>query len=194
MNYKKIIYWGISVIVLTIVILVVMGYWPVAKVNGHFITFAELSKNYGVAIHFYQSELKLNQKDLDILNSNESKNEIKRAVLESIIENELISEELDRELGNDLVVIVEQKINKIDLGSEDFKRGSEILYGLSPEDFKKLVLIPRAREEILQGRLFLENNTSTKLIGEWLMEEKSKAAVTIFVPGLYWNKTGVEVK
>lgn len=194
MKYKKIIYWGLFVIISIAIIFIAIGWWPVATVNGSVITFAQFSKNYDIAVHFYQSELKLGQKDISLLNTEKAKTEMRQAVLESAIENELIDKELKKQLSDgDLVFMISEKINKVDLSSENFKKGVEMLYGLSPDDFRELILMPKAKEEILQGRLFLKDSSQISEMDGWLKEEKIKAKVFIFIPGLFWSKDGVNI-
>ncbi|PIR44301.1 hypothetical protein COV23_00420 [Candidatus Wolfebacteria bacterium CG10_big_fil_rev_8_21_14_0_10_31_9] len=185
----------VFVVIIVMGAIILMGWWPVATVNGSVITFAQFSKKYDIAVHFYQSELKLGQKDASLLNTEKAKAEMRQVVLESIIESKLIDGELKKQLSDsDLVFMINEKINKVDLSSENFKKGAEILYGLSSDDFRELILAPKAKEEILQGRLFLEDNSQTSGMDNWLKEEKIKTKVSIFIPGLYWSKDGVSLK
>ena len=171
--------------------LIFSGAWPVALVNGHPITFSEFGRNYNIAYHFYQSELKINNKDTSVLDSKDGIAELNRAVLDSTIENEIINEELNKILKpDDLNSIIDEKISKVDLNSDNFQKGAELLYGLSLNDFKQFVLVPKAKEQIMQGRLFSEN----RQLGDWLKEKKSQSRVVIFIPGLAWDGGGVVKK
>ncbi len=173
-----------------ILILVFVGYWPVATVNGKPIFFYQFSRNYDIARHFYQNDLKIENKDLKILDSSGSQNEIKRATLDSMVDDSLIDQELAKRISsNDLNQILDNKLSNINLDDQSLKQGTEILYGLSNYEFKDYVLIPQAKEEILDGRLAMGGSN----INDWLNNARKNAQVSIFIPGFYWDQ-GVKTK
>mgnify|MGYP001564361957 CR=1 FL=1 len=191
----KIFVSALVVLILLAVYLIVVGYWPTAFVNYQPIYYKEFQTDYLISHHYYQNSLKASGKDPVVLEADEVKNELKRAVLESLIGERLIDEELNKIIkSQDLSRMIEDKIDKNDLNSENFKKGSEMIYGLSPEEFKKSVLVPKAKEEILEGRLISENNPLSNGLDGWLKEKKSRAKIIILLPGFGWNKGEVEIK
>ncbi len=191
----KIFVSALVVLILLAVYLIVVGYWPTAFVNYQPIYYKEFQTDYLISHRYYQNSLKASGKDPVVLEADEVKNELKRAVLESLIGERLIDEELNKIIkSQDLSRMIEDKIAKNDLNSENFKKGSEMIYGLSPEEFKKSVLVPKAKEEILEGRLISENNPLSNRLDGWLKEKKSRAKIIILLPGFGWNKGEVEIK
>ena len=89
----------------------------------------------------------------------------------------------------ELESVIENKIGKIEEKSREIEEGIKNLYGFSLEDFKARVLTPMAEQEILEGRLFLEN----KNFDEWLKEEKAKARVIILISGFKWEDGQVKL-
>ncbi|MDI6717706.1 MAG: SurA N-terminal domain-containing protein [Patescibacteria group bacterium] len=191
MNIKKIIFIVAAVLIISAIFILYKGYWPAAFVGFQPITYAEFQKAYGATSHFYESSLKLYNEDPLLIQSDDVKNELKRAVLDSLIENKIIDKELsNRYKPDDLEKIISEKIGKTDMNLNEVQKGSEILYGLSPKDFKEVVLITKAKQEILEGNLFGEN----KNYDIWIHEEKLKLKVKIFISNLYWDKAEVKLK
>jgi hypothetical protein len=131
--------------------------------------------------------LELYAEDAAILNADETKKEIERAVLQGLIEDALVDEELKKTMSaTDLDKIVEEKISRIG-DSEKLGKSASVLYGFSADDFKKKVLIPQAKSDILRDRIFLENGD----FEEKLKELKRNAKVTILITGFSWASEGV---
>lgn len=177
----------ISLIVLIFLIsvgwLIFNGIYPVALVGFKPIFAKDFNKNYSASMVYYEKALKTYAKDSQTLEANEIKKEIKRAVLDNLIESILIERELKKELNQkDFNNLVEKKIGEI-AESLTINKATETLYGFSFDEFKKRVLEPQAKKEILSDRLFLASID----FDERMKSVRSQANIMIFFPGLSWN-------
>jgi len=168
--------------------------YPIAFVGNSPILNGDFQKSYLIGYNFYSNGLKIDNQDSTILKSDDIKNELRRATLDVLIGQKIISAELEKRMKTeDLSQMISEKINNINFDSDNFKKGSEFIYGASAENVKNLVLIPKAKEEILEGRLILENSQINNL-DDWLKQKKSEASVKILMPGFYWDKGEVFLK
>ncbi len=155
--------------------LVWSGYYPIAFVNWQPIFAKELNTNYAVALNFYKSQLKNNQ----VFNSSSTQSEIKNAVLTSLIEDKIIDSEIIKKIGkSDFEKRIAEKLNKIDLSSDKTKEGAKLIYGLSIEQLKEIVLTEQVKREIA-GELFGSPN---KDLDDWLEEKFVAAKKSILIP------------
>lgn len=190
MNRKYLIFIGIIAVGIMAIVLF-DGYWPAAFVGYNSISYRTFEKSYQTSFKYYQNSLIAEREDLGAMESEDFKKDLKRAVLESLIEQKIIKSALKEKLGKkDFKDMVAAKIEKFNADSEYFKLGSQLLYGVSAEDFKKIVLEPMAQRELLEGRLFGDNK---KLI-DWFVDEKPKTRVLILTSGFYWSGDSVVVE
>ncbi|MDP3015009.1 MAG: hypothetical protein Q8N28_01170 [bacterium] len=191
MNKKKIIFIISSVIVIVIVIVIFTQSYPIVLVNWRPISLKSFKKDVLIAVSYYRKALETYDKNqAAVMNSKEVKQKIERAVLDKLIEDNLIQRELEKRLkNNELEKMVNDKIEEA-LKGKDIRKEVETLFGVSLYELKERFLKPRARWEIFESRLALEN----KNINDWLKEIKSEAGVMIFFPGFEWNGEGVIIK
>jgi tetrahydromethanopterin S-methyltransferase subunit G len=189
MNKKKLIILISFVIVIAIVVFISTQSYPVAFVNWRPITLKSFSKDFSVAVHYYQKMLETyDRNQTAVLDSSEIQREIKRAVLEQLIKNSLIRQELEKQIkSGELEKMVDNKVQEV-LKGKDVGKEIETLYGLSLDEFKERVLRPQTEREILAGRFFLEN----KSFDDWLKEPRAK--IIILMPGFEWNGEKVVIK
>lgn len=182
---------AIFIVIVFIVIAFLGGFWAVAFVNKSAISHKDFNDYYNAAFNFYQNDLKMANKDPKLLDSEEATKELKRGTLQALIENKLMDEGLAKILDTQtLNTMVEERIAKTDFNSDDFKKGVEIMYGLSLQQAKEIFLIPKAKEEILSGRLFADNQN----LEEWLTNKKKASVIVITMPGFYWENGEVKAK
>lgn len=167
--------------------------YPVAFVENSSILNTDFQDSYLISYNFYENNLKINNQDTVILKSDDIVKELKRATLDVLVGQKIIDRELEKKIKNeDLAKMIDEKISKVDLSSDKFKKGAESLYGTTAENIKNLVLIPKAKEEILEGRLILENSQTN--LDDWLKQKKMETKVEILMPGFYWDKGEVGIK
>ena len=167
--------------------LISSGYYPILSINGTMISARTFWKNYQAGSLYYQNilltyELEIEEKDVI------SETDLKRSVLTQIIENNLIDQEVRRELGDDLDLLVTNKLS--DLGSQaKLQEAAQTLYGLPLNDFEQEILVPLAKQEILTGRLFLDGEN----LDTWLSNNKKVSDIKIFSREFYWDGEEVQV-
>ena len=167
--------------------LISSGYYPILSINGTMISARTFWKNYQAGSLYYQNilltyELEIEEKDVI------SETDLKRSVLTQIIENNLIDQEVRRELGDDLDLLVTNKLS--DLGSQaKLQEAAQTLYGLPLNDFEQEILVPLAKQEILTGRLFLDGEN----LDTWLSNNKKVSNIKIFSREFYWDGEEVQV-
>ncbi len=170
-------------------------YYPVAFVNNSPISAGDFNQSYGISYNYYYNSIKAAGEDVSILKSDDAIKELKRATLDALVDQKLIDEELQKRINpDDLNRMIRNKLSSIDFNSDNFKKGSLALYGFSVDSIKKFVLIPKEKEEILAGRLVLDNNPQFADIDDWLKQKKSEAKVEILISQLYWNNGEVAAR
>ncbi|MEK7553673.1 MAG: SurA N-terminal domain-containing protein [Patescibacteria group bacterium] len=181
-NKKKLIIFSASAVGI-IVVLILFGVYPIALVGISPIMVNDYNRNYSTSLNYYEKALKTYAQDSQVLKADEARQEIKRAVLDNLIENILIEKELKKEIKQkDLNVLVENKIKEIS-ESQITDKAIETLYSFSLSEFKKRVLKPQAKKEILEDRFFLAGID----FDERMKSVRSQTKVMIFLTGFEWN-------
>ncbi len=157
------------------------GLYPVAIVNSTFIWSKSYREHYNAALIYYQNLFaNYSKEEMEKVNIPDFLQELRRATLDKLIENVLIYGELENKVGKDLSSLVERKLPA-------FEDPASSVYGLSPAQFKEMVLVPQAQREILEGRLFLNKQT----MDDWLLQARSSAKVFILSSSFTWNGSEV---
>lgn len=166
--------------------------YPIVFANLESISAFDFNKNYAASLAYYKNALETYSKDSKVLDSDEVKKEIERALMESMIEDILVGQELEKDIGkSDLDKLVNKKISESAKNQDaDIQKAAEKLYGFSFDEFEKRILVPQAKKEILESRIFLAGGN----FEEKLKEMKSKAQVMIFLPGFEWKDGKVIIK
>ena len=129
--------------------------------------------------------------------------DLEKGVINSFVEDSLISSELQRRGKNqsDIEKLISDNIKPENLGK--IEEATKKLYGWSVDDFKKFILYPQARRQILE----VEFNKSPHLpagysgrwgdkdkidFDAWLGRAKKKAMVSIYLPRWRWVSGEVE--
>jgi len=105
-----------------------------------------------------------------------TKAQIRLAALDKIIEKALISNQLNALASPELTALVEQILTKYQDKPELGPAAAE-LYGLSLEEFYKLVLVPQAEREWWEKKLGEEGQT----LEEWLAQQKQTTKIVRFL-------------
>ena len=165
--------------------LIQIGFYPVAVVNYRFLGAKDWNEAV-VSAHHYptKTEEAYASESFGGGEKNLLLKELRRATLDKLIVNALISKELEKRVGGELGGLVQNKIRDTRVNTPDFEKAVAELYGLTFEQFKNLVLIPQAEEEILTDRVKAEQQTD---FSEWLTVERRAASVIILAPDLRWD-------
>lgn len=183
MNNGKIIAPILIILAAVSFALVWSGYYPIAFVKpadsgwlGWRPVFAKsLDANYAIALSFYKSQLKNNE----IFNSSSTQEEIKQAVLTSLIEDKIIDSEVIKKIGkSDFEKKIIEKLSEIDLSSDKTKEGAKLIYGLSIEQLKEIVLTEQVKREIAE-ELF---GSPDKNFHDWLGEKFKSSNIKVLIP------------
>jgi len=161
---------------------------PVAMVDYNSISQSELKEMSDSAYAYTSNLLKTYGGNDEELRSPENRREIRRATLEQLIEDRLIQKELENRIGNDLDLIVKTKIEPF-VNDQNIKEAASTLYGISFKDYQRIFLVPQAKRDILEGRLFIENSD----LRTWLEMARKEAKVIIFTTEFAWNENGVKL-
>jgi len=163
------------------------GFYPAAIVNFNFISAQEMNKTYFVAYRYFQNVLLSSGKDVKELEKRETRVELRRATVNKLITDSLIYQELKRRIPGEFNAIAEKNINEYIKNNADLEKGAKLLYGIDFSDFKEQILLPQAYQEILEGRMFLNNES----FNDWLAKERSQAKIFILLPDLKWEKESI---
>ena len=171
---KQIIIWAVGILILLSFILLGLGLYPVVLVSKSIITSRQFNKVIASSLFYYQKTFSVYATSAPINESGFQK-EIKRAVLDKLIEDKIIDEILIKKLGKkELKRLVDEKLIKLAINNEVAK-ASQVLYNLSLEDFRNLVLIPQAKTE------------TAKEQGIKLEEIRKSYQPIILIPEFYWQ-------
>ena len=165
------------------------GWYPAAIVNFDIITAKTLNKTYFVAYRYFQNVLLASGKDTKELEKKETRGELRRAAIDKLITDSLIYRELERRFS-DFNGIAEKNIKEYLKNNADLEKGAKVLYGMEFPEFKKQILLPQAYQEILEGRMFLNNEN----FSVWLGGERSRAKIFILLPDLKWDGNVIKLR
>ncbi len=159
-----------------------LGLYPVAFVNWRPIMARDFRTMADSAFSFYLRAIDTYKRG-SFTDADAAKlyAEIQRATLDKLIEGELLSNELDLRFGGRGVTEVDKKLLSIENGK--LEAAASALYGLTDEEFKKMVLEPQAKREILAEEFKGKNED----FSVWLLDQKRKADIYVLIPGLVWG-------
>lgn len=184
-TYPKVV--GVAFLLLLAVVgsITVNGFFPIAMVNGHWITSRQLDRMTQIAERYYEA-LSVTYEDFP-LEQIPSGEKLQAEVLLSMIEEYLIKEGVKEKVGTELESRVVSGLKK-ELQNEELLTAGQTLYELDKEDFIRYILTPRVEADILGQQLAL----SSQNLDDWIEQEKKAATVRIFSPYYAWD--GVEVR
>lgn len=164
---------------LSAAVLVSLGYYPIATVNGGFIWAKHFERDYVAISNYYKNFLKTRGETTGAPEL--SPKELEFAALNGLVEKRLVREGARTEAGKEFGALVSNKL-------EGFRRNSETeklsdVFGIKREELEEAILFPRAEREILAGRLFLRGEK----LEDWLRETKAAASVVVFSSRFRWN-------
>ena len=164
------------------------GYYPVVIAHGNWISARDLSKEYGASRTYY-TQTGVVRRLSDSFKS-EFGSELVRSSLDRLVEYALIERAVSDLVGRAAKGVVASKLNALGLSDPVIAEATAKLYGLSTQEFTRMVLAPQARREVLVDYLNKEEND----VDQWLTETKMSARVLVFSPDFSWDGKQVAVK
>lgn len=172
--------------ILTFVLILVLALFfiaykfaPIISVEGKKASYSEFLKIKGAL----QQAINTSTSKIDgDLNTVAMMNLIEQEFLDILIDN------VDRNLKLKAEEIVLEAISKTPNLSLD--KASEEIYGLSSKDFKRLVLLPQAKRDLLDN-YFKEKHED--VLQAWA-SLYGTASIKVYYPGYYWDTETFEIK
>lgn len=176
MNKKIIIF---VLIFISALFFAAYNFAPVISVEGKKASYSEFLKIKGAL----QKALSVGTSKIESdLNSVVMMNLVEQEFLDILIDN------VDRNLSLRAEEIVLEAISKTPNLSLD--KASEEIYGLSSKDFKRLVLLPQAKRDLLDN-YFKEKHED--VLQAWA-SLYGTASIKVYYPGYYWDTETFEIK
>lgn len=164
----------------------ISGFYPVAIVGSTPILARTWQKAERGAEYFTNAQMKSapegKEIDFSLSENRELLLDIQRGTLTFLIENMIMQQEGDTVAG-DYLLDVSDRIKDALSRAENLDEKVERIYGFSPEDFKRFVLFPQARQDVIRAALILRHQT----FEDWIREEKKKKKVRLFFVPFRWD-------
>ncbi len=174
---------------LSLYYLIDAGFYPIAIVNGKFISDRSFNQSFNSAQYYYSQAIKTYTAQANN-NLQAVALELRRALLDKMVQDILVSQELEIKVGSQLPNLVATKLGNLKIDSQNFNQAVAAVYGLDFDQFKELVLVPQAKQEILQANFQSQNNSFV----DWLKNTRHIAKVIILAPDLKWDGQNVAVR
>ena len=158
--------------------------YPVATVNDQMISAKSLQESYQAGYNYFSKAL--SPADLSQRSEEDFQQEVRRASLDTLIEVALAQQELNRLF--DPAAVEQDALRRVEntTTTEKTVEATQKIMGISLADFKRLILIPEARKEILTEELV----KSGENYDDWVKEARLNAKVTLFLTDLVWEVGG----
>lgn len=164
-------------------VIVGMGWFPVARVEGATIYYRDL-KTYMKAGELFRTQ--------SGAPPSPPGEDIKRAMLEELIIRGIVknssSEFGETSINEEVHTYLEKLLSSVNRGG--LTEAAAKLYGMSLDDFKERVMIPQLREVVVRKRV----EASGKDYAVWLEERARGAQVSIYFLPYRWSGTSLEKK
>jgi len=179
--------WHVSVLIMTLALLVggllsytfvKNGYFPVAKIEGKYISYNTVKENIDVSKRIYSKGLAGSSPEMELIFKRGNESLLFRSVFESLITNEIIKSVATEDLLS--------KAQKEMKNSFDDKSTASIaslvreVYGWDVSKFSERILEPQALLDVLTKEKGINFNN-------WLESSKKSASVSIWFVPFEWN-------
>ncbi|MDO8585346.1 MAG: SurA N-terminal domain-containing protein [bacterium] len=162
--------------------------YPVATVNGAMISAREFQRVALAGLNFYvRSQEAAAHRQLTSEEVSALYGEIRRATLDKLVAERLIDAELERRLGDRVLALANRKI--ADAQVDRLREAVPELYGTTFEEFQEMLLLPEAKQVLLDEALKGELAD----IQSWLLSARRDASARIFLSKLQWSNGTVEI-
>jgi hypothetical protein len=192
MNRKLILFSLLALFVVAVGIIAFSQAYPAALVDWRPVSLDSFNRESAAAMHYYKKAVEVYGSGSLPVETEDFKNEIRRAVLDKLVEDKIVEAALAERLEKkDIKNLVEKKIAEISVSAgEGIEEKVMTIYGISMADFKKEILEPQARMEILESRFLLESDPDSDF-NNWLDSLKANSKVSVLIPGFSWKDNKV---
>lgn len=178
----------ISIIILLSMGIFYVGFFPVVSINGDLLLYRDLTKSVGAIEQLQRTSSGAGLPSLagTTTLSALSTSDIQRGALEELVREKIIAQELahidsSRDWNDRVARDVEGLLSGKNRGV--LEEATRALYRLNLKDFKKLVLVPQIREELLRKELELR----AKDPEVWIESAFQNARVKIYFFNYEWR-------
>lgn len=168
-----------------LLILVMTGLYPVALVDGSPIFQRTWKKAQNAAKTFTNAQAQSSRADPIDFTSSENQElllDVMRGTLTSLIEDSAIRQKGD-EVVDGLGVLSRERVADALRQVKDPAAAAKLVYGLSLDDFRELVLLPQARRDVLKEVL----KEGGQDFDSWLRDVKGSLTVRLFFVPFRWD-------
>ncbi|MEK7560428.1 MAG: hypothetical protein AAB539_00535 [Patescibacteria group bacterium] len=162
-------------------VLVITGWYPVARVNGRIITYARWTRLESAATRMASIDAQSTG------GAGTAVAEAQRNTLTFLIENILIASE-GKTIVPDLAAKSRARVRDATREASTLGQSAEMTFGLNRRDFEKFILIPQAMREILEEELTAQK----KDFDAWFTDVKQNASVDVFFVPFAWDGTEIQ--
>ncbi|MDA1335078.1 MAG: hypothetical protein O2794_03650 [bacterium] len=183
---KKIFIYILIPAIFLLLVIVGMGWFPAARVDGETILYRDVKAIVDVAEHFRETA----QTQNPILEGlvRDIKGDERQAVLEELIIQNVVNKNLSLEARASAEVRIDEALNDQDRANTE--RAVRTLYGLNFKDFRKYFLRPQVEEILLREEV--EGGGGEYPI--WLEETLSASNIKIYFLPYEWSSSRLERK
>lgn len=181
----KILFTLIVIVIFCLIVLAATGSYPVALVGNMPIFARTWHKAESAAKRFSDAQAQASRALPINFSSDEGRElllEVKRGTLTFLIEDVIIRQKGD-EVIEGLGVLSRERALEALRSSTDPTSAAKAVYGLSLNDFRNLVLLPQARQDVLKEALMEKGQN----FDTWLRDAKKSTRVRLFFVPFRWN-------
>ena len=182
---RKLILIFSSVLMLAVIVLlfISLGYYPIAIVNGHFITARAFASAWRAGASYSEQFMKVYQASSSTsASAGIPQTQLQAAVLDQLVEDQLVHDEVRTQLGRDYAYLLENKIGKYRQDAQ-LRAAAASVFGLDFASFQQQVLVPQAERDLLSGRLFMKGQA----LDDWISVARKNASVVLLSGSFSWQ-------
>ncbi len=155
------------------------GFYPIAIMNGEIVLARDYYQIVNSGYVFYTSALATYQKvKLSVPDANKLYQDITKASFDKLIEQKLIDKEFLLRNGISGKALVDKTL--LSIKNDNLKEPVAKLYGLTLPEFKKIILEPQAKRELLIEDFKVRQEN----FNDWLNNAKNNVRLRVLIPGL----------
>lgn len=154
------------------------GWYPIAVINGKFLSEQVLQKEYDAALQYHLTT----SGKTGPLPENFSQ-ELRKNILDGLIEHRLVYGSLKSQLGDSLGERVSQKLSNLKIDRNKIEEAASLMYGLTFEEFEDIILVPQAAKEVLGEQITSDRGS----VRDWIQKSRANASVIILDLDFAWE-------